>query len=121
MPALSPVTLVVGATGKQDSAVVRAIWALSHPYQIRALSCDPSSPAAQKLEDPGVEVVQGDLTDSVRLDEALVGLGYAVLITTISTMGQPTKDQHSKNFTSTFKLDSDHRTPQRKLSTLRPS
>ncbi|BGP34432.1 hypothetical protein JCM10296v2_006252 [Rhodotorula toruloides] len=98
MPALTPVTLVVGATGKQGSAVVRAFQALPHPPQIRALSRNPSSPAAQKLKDQGIEVVKGDLTDSASLDEALIGVASAFLVTTLPTKGQPTEDQQGKNF-----------------------
>ncbi|KAJ8292572.1 NmrA-like family domain-containing protein 1 [Rhodotorula toruloides] len=80
------------------SAVVRALQALPQPPQIRALSRNPFSPAAQKLKDQGIEVVKGDLTDPSSLDEALVGVASAFFVTTLPTKGQPTEDQQGKNF-----------------------
>ncbi|BGP44993.1 hypothetical protein JCM10450v2_000808 [Rhodotorula kratochvilovae] len=99
MPAHEPV-LVVGATGQQGSAVVRALQALPNPPKIRALSRNPSSPAAQKLKDQGVDVVKGDLTDAASLDGALAGAGSAFLVTTIPGKGAPTEDTQGKNFVS---------------------
>lgn len=118
MSAPSPV-LVVGATGQQGSAVVRALQALPSPPQIRALSRNPDSPAAQKLKDQGVDVVRGDLTDSASLDAALAGAGSAFLgarvfswlqscsrahvivlraVTTLPATGAPTEDEQGKTF-----------------------
>ncbi|KAK1760269.1 NmrA-like family domain-containing protein 1 [Echria macrotheca] len=61
--------LVVGATGKQGGAVIKALLALpptnSPPLHILALTRNPSSPSAQSLaaahkEDGILEIVQGD-------------------------------------------------------------
>lgn len=121
MPALSPV-LVLGGTGTQGSAVIRALQALAQPPQIRALTRNPASPAAQKLKEQGIEVVQGDLTDPASLDAALVGVRSAFLgafrfassllflaltldstVTAIPSKGQPTEDQQGRNFVDAAK------------------
>ncbi|GAA6047224.1 hypothetical protein JCM3770_006959 [Rhodotorula araucariae] len=99
MPAYEPV-LVVGATGQQGSAVVRALQALPNPPKIRALSRNPSSPAAQKLKDQGIEVVKGDLSDAASLDNALSGVGSAFLVTTLPSKGALPEDEQGKNFVS---------------------
>lgn len=78
MPVLSPV-LVVGATGKQGSAVIRSLQALAQPPAIRALTRNPASPAAQKLKVQGIELAKGDLTDVASLDAALAGVQSAFL------------------------------------------
>ncbi|ORY90162.1 hypothetical protein BCR35DRAFT_287397 [Leucosporidium creatinivorum] len=97
MPVLPPV-LVVGATGQQGSAVVRALQALPQPPQIKVISRNPSSPSAQKLKEQGIEVVKGDLSDIGSLETALQGVGSAFLVTTISGKNGPTEDQMGKNF-----------------------
>ncbi|BGP34336.1 hypothetical protein JCM10296v2_006151 [Rhodotorula toruloides] len=102
MPALSPV-LVLGGTGTQGSAVIRALQALAQPPQIRALTRNPASPAAQKLKHQGIEVVKGDLTDPASLDAALVGVRSAFLVTALPSKGQPTEDQQGRNFVDAAK------------------
>ncbi|MEM6559587.1 MAG: NmrA/HSCARG family protein [Myxococcota bacterium] len=70
--------LVTGATGKQGGAVTRHLVAGGH--RVRALTRDPTKPAAQALSASGVEVVQGDLEDRESLVSALRGAAglYAV-------------------------------------------
>jgi uncharacterized protein YbjT (DUF2867 family) len=55
------VVAVVGATGRQGSAVVRHL--LQDGWQVRALTRNPSSDAAQALLSLGVEVQQADTED----------------------------------------------------------
>ena len=62
---------VAGATGKQGGAVVSRLLERGHP--VRALTRNPSKPAAKALERSGVEVVQVDLEDRTSIDAALVG------------------------------------------------
>ncbi|GAA5854606.1 hypothetical protein JCM9279_005708 [Rhodotorula babjevae] len=95
--------LVVGATGKQGSAVVRALQALPNPPKLRALSRNPSSPVAQKLKDQGIEVFKGDLADPRSLDTALAGVKSAFLVTTIPGKGAPTEDEQGKTFVEAAK------------------
>lgn len=57
---MSKLITVFGATGNQGGSVIKAILAdpkLSSEYKIRAITRDPSKPAAQELTKQGVEVV----------------------------------------------------------------
>ncbi len=63
--------VVTGATGKQGGAVVRHL--LDTDFAIKAVSRSLQSPAAQKLRDMGVEVVQGDLDKPETLGPILEG------------------------------------------------
>jgi uncharacterized protein YbjT (DUF2867 family) len=54
------VLVVFGATGTQGGSVIKAILAdpkTAEAYSIRAITRDPSKPAAQKLTAAGVEVI----------------------------------------------------------------
>ena len=62
---------VAGATGKQGGAVAKRL--LERGHAVRALTRDPSKPAAQALADAGAEVVAADLEDRAALDRALAG------------------------------------------------
>ncbi len=64
--------LVTGATGQQGGASARQLHAKG--WQVRALSRDPSTPAARALAELGIDVVQGDLSDRPSLDHALNGV-----------------------------------------------
>ena len=57
----SKLVLVTGATGNQGGAVVQALLAQGH--QVRALTRNSASPAAQRLSEQGVEIATGDFTD----------------------------------------------------------
>lgn len=76
------VIAVVGATGKQGGGLARAI--LDDPgggFTCRALTRDPSSPAARVLADRGAEVVRADLDDEDSLAEAFAGAHGAFCMT----------------------------------------
>ena len=64
--------LVTGATGRQGGAVIRHM--LPKRWKLRALTRNPSNPAAQDLARQGIEVVQGDLEDAASLERAARGL-----------------------------------------------
>jgi uncharacterized protein YbjT (DUF2867 family) len=53
--------LVTGATGKQGGAVAREL--VRRGFAVRAITRDPSKPAAMALGKLGIEVVRGDLDD----------------------------------------------------------
>jgi uncharacterized protein YbjT (DUF2867 family) len=56
--------LVTGATGKQGGAVIDTLLASgATDITILALTRDAKSPAAAKLEEKGIKVVQGDFND----------------------------------------------------------
>lgn len=64
--------LVTGATGAQGGSVARHLSA-DGSFQVRALTRNPNSEAAQALAAAGVEVVAGDFDDRASLDAALTG------------------------------------------------
>jgi len=61
--------LVTGATGRQGGAVIRHL--LPKEWKLRALTRNPSGPAARSLIRQGLEVVQGDLEDPASLEPAV--------------------------------------------------
>src|SRR5260221_2450947 len=67
----SKLVLVSGATGKQGGAVVEALLAREH--QVRALTRNSASPAANRLREQGVEIAVGDFTDHDSLVRAAQG------------------------------------------------
>src|SRR6266576_4219350 len=67
----SKLVLVTGATGKQGGAVVEAL--LTRGNQVRALTRNPASPAANRLRQQGVEIAVGDFTDHDSLVRAARG------------------------------------------------
>src|SRR5882757_4935856 len=63
------IALVTGATGQQGGAVVEAL--LTRGHQVRALTRNPASPAANRLREQGVEIAVGDFTDHDSLVRAM--------------------------------------------------
>jgi uncharacterized protein YbjT (DUF2867 family) len=71
---------VVGATGQQGGATVRAL--LASGAAVRGLTRDPSSRSARALADQGVEMVRGDAGDPSSLQAAFTGVAGAFVMTT---------------------------------------
>ena len=69
--AQSKLVLVTGATGKQGGAVVEAL--LTRGHQVRALTRNSASPAANRLRQQGVEIAVGDFIDHDSLVRAARG------------------------------------------------
>src|SRR6201993_4343489 len=67
----SKLVLVTGATGKQGGAVVEAL--LTRGHQVRALTRNAASPAANRLREQGIEIAVGDFTDHDSLVRAARG------------------------------------------------
>ena len=67
----SKLVLVTGATGNQGGAVVEAL--LTRGHQVRALTRNATSPAANRLRERGVEIAVGDFTDHDSLVRAAHG------------------------------------------------
>ena len=65
--------LVVGTTGTQGGSVVDALLSAGD-HEIRGLTRDPTSDAARRLADRGIEVVAGDLSDPATLAAAFDGV-----------------------------------------------
>ena len=65
--------LVFGATGAQGGSVARHLLSRGK-FDVRALTRNASSPAAQALREAGAEVVEGNLDDRASLRAALEGI-----------------------------------------------
>ena len=76
----SPLFAVVGATGQQGGATVRALLAAG--ARVRGLTRDPGSRGGQALARQGVEVVRGDAGDPASLRAAFDGADAAFVMTT---------------------------------------
>lgn len=72
--------LVTGATGSQGGSVVQAL--LDQGHQVRGMTRNADSPAADKLRLRGVEVVAGDFTDPDSLIRASSGVDAIFTMTT---------------------------------------
>ncbi|QAY65846.1 NmrA/HSCARG family protein [Paenibacillus protaetiae] len=72
MSGLNRSILVIGATGQQGRAATRQL--LADGWQVRALTRDPSSPAAQIIAQAGAQLFQGDMENRNSLDEAMQGV-----------------------------------------------
>lgn len=72
--------LVIGATGQQGGATVQALLPKGH--RIKALTRKGDSPAAKKLASQGVELIQGDLTDTEALVNAMKAVDSVFAVTT---------------------------------------
>jgi uncharacterized protein YbjT (DUF2867 family) len=72
--------LVTGATGRQGGGVARLL--LSGGHHVRALTRNPSSPAASALRALGAEVVAGNFDDPASLVAAARGMDTAFAMST---------------------------------------
>jgi uncharacterized protein YbjT (DUF2867 family) len=86
---MSKILAVFGATGQQGGSVATyAAEELSSQYKVRAITRDPTKPAALKLKDLGIEVVAGDVTDQKSLELALNGADTVFAMSAMSTDGK---------------------------------
>ncbi|GAA5949768.1 hypothetical protein JCM3765_007682 [Sporobolomyces pararoseus] len=93
--------LLVGSTGKQGKATLNALLDAGHPPSaITCLTRNLASPAAQKIQEKGVKLAKGDLTDIPSLKEALVGKDAAFLVTVVPEKGAPVEEEQGRNFIS---------------------
>jgi uncharacterized protein YbjT (DUF2867 family) len=73
---MSKILVVFGATGNQGGSVVNYVIndpELSKQYKVRGITRDPSKPAAQALQEKGVEVMEGDADDKDSLKQVMKG------------------------------------------------
>jgi len=81
---MSKVLVVFGATGQQGGSVVNCVIndpELSKQYKVRGVTRDPSKPAAEALQQKGVEVVKGDADDKESLKQVMQGAHTVFAIT----------------------------------------
>ncbi|XP_053326851.1 nmrA-like family domain-containing protein 1 [Spea bombifrons] len=71
---------VFGASGAQGGSVAKALLE-DGTFAVRAVTRDPSKPAALKLKEAGAEVVAADLDDKRSLEAALSGVYGAFVVT----------------------------------------
>jgi uncharacterized protein YbjT (DUF2867 family) len=76
----SKLVLVTGATGKQGGACVEAL--LTRGHQVRALTRNSASPAAERLREQGVEIAVGDFTNHDSLVRAARGVDAVYAMST---------------------------------------
>ena len=88
--------LVVGATGNQGGAVVDHLLASEDAFDVRGLTRDATSDAAQALEDRGVTMVEGDLDDPETLREPVGDADAVFAVTNFWTEGYDAQVQQGK-------------------------
>lgn len=82
---MSNLLVIFGITGQQGSSLANTILQdaeLSKQYRIRGLTRDSSKPAAQALQQRGVEVIKGDIDDQQSIKRALEGAHSVFAMTT---------------------------------------
>ena len=86
--------LVIGGTGAQGQAVVKALIEPSSdgapsPYTARILTRDPDHPKVKtEFNHPNIELVQGSFTDLARVERAFEGVWGAYINTDGFTVGE---------------------------------
>jgi NmrA-like family len=80
MTTVRKLIVVVGATGNQGSSVAKQFLTLGN-WHVRAVTRDPSSPAAQALASAGAQVVKADLSDPTSLSIVFDG-AHAIFVNT---------------------------------------
>src|SRR5882672_2855851 len=97
----SKIVLVSGATGKQGGAVVEAL--LTRGHQVRALTRNAASPAANRLRQQGVEIAVGDFTDHDALVRAARGVDAVYAMSTPYEQGAETETAQGMTITDAAK------------------
>ncbi|KAE8377182.1 nucleoside-diphosphate-sugar epimerase family protein, partial [Aspergillus bertholletiae] len=61
--------LITGATGKQGGSLIKSLISRNAPFEILAVTRNPTSTSAQKLRDlsPNIKLVEGDLDNPARI------------------------------------------------------
>ncbi len=86
--------LVIGGTGAQGQAVVKALLEPSSdgapsPYTVRILTRNPDHPTVKaEFNHPNIELVQGSFTDLAKVERALEGVWGAYINTDGFTVGE---------------------------------
>src|SRR6516165_10591067 len=88
------IILVIGGTGAQGEAVVKALLESSSdrepsPYTVRILTRNPDHPKVKaEFNHPNIELVQGSFTDLAKVERALEGVWGAYINTDGFTVGE---------------------------------
>jgi uncharacterized protein YbjT (DUF2867 family) len=84
--------LVVGATGRQGSAVARALMRAG--FHVRALTRSLAHPVAESLRLRGARLAWADLDDEARVAEAMKGVDAVFAVTTPFEAGAAAEVRH---------------------------
>lgn len=111
MSTVKKLIVVVGATGKQGSSVVKHFLTLPN-WRVRAVTRNTSSPAAQSLASQGAEVVQADLSDISSLSTAFKDAN-AIFVNTdfwavYRSLPATTDEEREKNGEVAFQKEVEH-------------
>jgi len=101
MAGADKVALITGATGRQGGAVINHL--LHKGWNLRALTRNPASSAAQELKNQGVDVVQGDLEDAASLARAVRGVYGVYSVQDFWSVGAKREVQQGKNIADAAK------------------
>lgn len=93
--------LVTGATGRQGGAVMRHL--LQNNINIKALSRSPESLQAQLLRTMGVDVVKGDMADTLSLISAMRGCTGVFSVQNYFEYGGQKEVQYGENLADAAK------------------
>ena len=98
---------VFGATGNQGGSTASAIFNnadLNSKYKVRAITRDPSKPAAQALASKGAELAQADINDAESVKAAISG-SYGVFAVTDywQSMNKDIETKQGKNIVDACK------------------
>ncbi|KAI0352475.1 NmrA family protein [Trametes cingulata] len=94
---MSKLIAVTGATGQQGSSVVEFLLKEPQTFSVRAITRDPSSPAAQALAARGVEVVKADLSSLDETTAAFTGAWGVFGVTQFYVHGFEGEQLHGRN------------------------
>ncbi|KAL2843688.1 hypothetical protein BJY01DRAFT_264159 [Aspergillus pseudoustus] len=104
---MSKILTVFGATGNQGGSVIKAILAdpaLSKEWKIRAVTRDPSKPAATSLAAQGVEIVSADISSISVVLPAVKDAHTVFLVTNFwESMSRDTEVAQGKTVTDACK------------------
>ncbi|RFU26980.1 hypothetical protein B7463_g9375, partial [Scytalidium lignicola] len=92
---MSKLLVIFGATGQQGGSIVEYVLndsILSKEFKVRAVTRDPSNPAARALEKKGVEVVKADADDEESVKKAIIG-AHTIFAVTVTNYDERLKER----------------------------
>jgi uncharacterized protein YbjT (DUF2867 family) len=93
--------LVTGATGQQGGALARLL--LKRGHSVRAITRNPTSENASRLQHSGAELFKGDFNDPASLKKAALGMDAVFAMGTPYEEGPEAEIRHGINITNATK------------------
>jgi uncharacterized protein YbjT (DUF2867 family) len=100
----APNTLIVGATGKQGSAVIHELsktMSPDSPLKLLALTCNPNSASARRLKESHpdiIELVQGDTTEPEAIFAQWPNKGHSSGVFLVTAPGKVSEEEQGIPF-----------------------